>query len=87
MCSFPHPLKFYLHPLGKLGCLAVEMEAAGLFALGAKHNIKTACILTVSDLVYSGAMERASEEKILEGVEMNTQVVLDALYSIKQKNK
>ena len=84
---FYQDLETYLHPLGKLGCLAVEMEAAGLFALGAKHNIKTACILTVSDLVYSGAMERASEEKILEGVEMNTQVVLDALYSIKQKNK
>ena len=30
---FYQDLETYLHPLGKLGCLAVEMEAAGLFAL------------------------------------------------------
>ena len=84
---FYQDLETYLHPLSKLGCLAVEMEAAGLFALGAKHKIKTACILTVSDLVYSSSLKRASEEKILEGVEINTQIVLDTLYSINKKNE
>ena len=31
--------------------LAVEMEAAVLFTIGALRSVQTACILTVSDLV------------------------------------
>ena len=36
------------------GVLAVEMEAAVLFTLGAIRGVQTACILTVSDLVGEG---------------------------------
>ena len=70
-------LKQHLHPLTKLGCLAVEMEAAGLFALGAKHQITTGCILTVSDLVYSDDLVRAEDSIILEGVAKNTEAILE----------
>ena len=71
-----------LIPQAKLGCLAVEMETAGLFALGAKYNLKTACILTISDLVSGESLERASEEAILKGVEKNTLAILDTIYMI-----
>lgn len=74
-----------LHPLTKLGCLAVEMEAAGLFALGAKYKLKTSCILTVSDLVYSADLIRADDDVILEGVKKNAQAILEIFHKIKNK--
>ena len=70
-------LKQHLHPLTKLGCLAVDNEAAGLFALGAKHQITTGCILTVSDLVYLDDPVRADDSVILEGVKKNVEVTLE----------
>ena len=73
----------HLHPLTKLGCLAVEMEAAGLFAAGAKHKITTGCLLTVSDLVYSDNLVRASDELILEGVKKNAVAILESFYKMK----
>jgi DeoD family purine-nucleoside phosphorylase len=50
------------------GALAVEMEAATLFAVAARHGAAAACLLTVSDLVASRtriepeALERAEIE-------------------------
>lgn len=37
----------------RMGLLAVEMEAAGLFAVAAEHGILAATILTVSDVIGS----------------------------------
>ena len=36
------------------GVLAVEMEAAALFTIGALRGIEAACLLTVSDIVVEG---------------------------------
>ena len=78
-------LKKHLHPLTNLGCLAVEMEAAGLFAAGAKHSITTGCILTISDLVYSDDLVRADDSVILEGVKKNTVAILESFLHLQNK--
>ncbi|MDR0199321.1 MAG: purine-nucleoside phosphorylase [Streptococcaceae bacterium] len=48
--------------LGKLGFQAVEMEAAGLYYLGAKHQVATLAIMTISDSLVTGE-ETTSEER------------------------
>lgn len=46
----------------KYGILGVEMEAAGLYTLGAKYGVNTLTILTVSDSLVTGE-ETTSEER------------------------
>ncbi len=41
------------------GALAVEMETAALFAVGARRGIAVASVLAVSDLLVGGTAERA----------------------------
>lgn len=48
--------------LANYGVLAVEMEAAGLYALGAQHNVKTLAIVTISDHLITGE-ETTSQER------------------------
>jgi DeoD family purine-nucleoside phosphorylase len=43
------------------GALAVEMEAATIFAIAARHGFPAACILAVSDVVETGARIGADE--------------------------
>ncbi|MBD0851111.1 purine-nucleoside phosphorylase [Maribacter arenosus] len=38
----------------KYGVLCVEMEAAGLYTIAAKHNVKALAILTISDSLVTG---------------------------------
>jgi len=48
------------------GALAVEMEAASLFALGAIHDVAVGCLLAVSDVFPApGTRERISDEQLL----------------------
>lgn len=59
--------RFYNDELdkGKLadyGVLAVEMEAAALYSIAAKHNKKALAILTISDHILTGE-ETTSEER------------------------
>jgi DeoD family purine-nucleoside phosphorylase len=54
---------------GKRGVLAVEMEAAVLFTIGGLRKVQTACLLTVSDLVYGETFERISDEELAAAVE------------------
>jgi DeoD family purine-nucleoside phosphorylase len=52
------------------GALAVEMEAATLFAVGARAEIPVACLLAVSDTFSaSGARERIDDEALLAAAE------------------
>lgn len=48
--------------LARYGVMAVEMEAAGLYTLAAKHNKKALAILTISDHLLTGE-ETTSEER------------------------
>lgn len=60
------------------GHLAVEMEAAMLYTLGALHRIETLCICTVSDLITDEQnAERISDEELRTGVDRMMEVACD----------
>jgi DeoD family purine-nucleoside phosphorylase len=58
------------------GVLAVEMEAAVLFTLGALRAVKAGCLLTVSDVVVEGEFIRISDEEMRTAVDQMTQLAL-----------
>ena len=58
------------------GVLAVEMEAAVLFTLGALRKVKAGCVLTVSDVVIEGEFVRISDEEMKNAVDQMTQLAL-----------
>jgi uridine phosphorylase len=50
--------------------LAVEMEAAALFAVGARHGLPVACVLTVSDtFAPDGSRRRIDDTALLASAE------------------
>ena len=51
------------------GHLAVEMEAAALYTLGAIHGAETLCVATVSDLITSSGSQRIDDETLRASVE------------------
>jgi len=62
------------------GALAVEMEAAALFALGAAASVPVACVLAVSDTFdASGARTRIDEHALHAAAERMGAVALAAL--------
>jgi DeoD family purine-nucleoside phosphorylase len=58
------------------GILAVEMEAAMLFTLGALRRIQTGCLLVVSDVVVEGEFVRISDEDMKRAVDQMTELAL-----------
>ena len=60
----------------KRGILAVEMEAAILFTLGAMRGVQAAALLTVSDVVVEGEFTRISDEELRAAVDRMTRVAL-----------
>src|SRR5206468_207883 len=58
------------------GVLAVEMEAAILFTLGALRGVQTGCLLTVSDVVVEGEFVRISDEEMRLAVDQMTELAL-----------
>jgi len=65
---------------GAEGALAVEMEAATLFAVGARAEIPVACVLTVSDTFSAeGARQRIDDPALLDGAEAMGAVAVAAL--------
>jgi DeoD family purine-nucleoside phosphorylase len=58
------------------GILAVEMEAAMLFTLGALRKIQAGCLLTVSDVVFKGEFKRISDEELRAAVDQMTELAL-----------
>ena len=63
------------------GILAVEMEAAMLFTLGALKKIQAGCLLIVSDVVTAGQFKRISDEDMQTAVDEMTELGLIALTS------
>ena len=60
------------------GHLAVEMEAAMLYTLGALHKIDTLTLATISDLIADETnAERISDEELKVGVDRMMQVACD----------
>ena len=60
----------------KRGMLAVEMEAAVLFTLGALKRVHAGCLLTVSDIVVEGEFVRISDEELRAAVDRMTRIAL-----------
>jgi 5'-methylthioadenosine phosphorylase/purine-nucleoside phosphorylase len=58
------------------GILAVEMEAAMLFTVGALRKIRTGCLLIVSDVVVEGEFVRISDEDMKKAVDQMTELAL-----------
>jgi len=59
------------------GVLAVEMEAAVLFTIGALRGVQAGCLLTVSDYAVHGeAIARISDEDLRAAVDRMTRVAL-----------
>lgn len=64
----------------KFGCLAVEMEAAGLYTLAAKYAVDALTILTVSDHLVTGELTTAEErQKTFTNM---MEVALDTVHSL-----
>ena len=49
--------------LSKFGVLCVEMEAAGLYTVAAKHNVNALAILTISDSLVTGERTTSKERE------------------------
>jgi purine-nucleoside phosphorylase len=60
----------------KRGVLAVEMEAAALFTVGALRGVHAGCLLTVSDIVVEGVFTRITDEELRDAVDRMTRVAL-----------
>ena len=60
----------------RMGVLAVEMEAAVLFTLGALRKVQAGCLLTVSDLIVEGEFKRISDEDLKAAVDGMTELAL-----------
>jgi len=58
------------------GILAVEMESAVLFTLGALRKIQTACLLVVSDVFVEGEFVRISDDALQRAVDEMTELAL-----------
>jgi DeoD family purine-nucleoside phosphorylase len=63
------------------GILAVEMEAAILFTLGALRKIQAGCMLIVSDVVVDGEFVRISDEEMTAAVDQMTELALKTVVS------
>ena len=62
------------------GCLGVEMEAAGLYTVAAKHHVKALAIMTVSDHFITGEVTSAEERQTTFKNMM--EIALDAIVSL-----
>jgi purine-nucleoside phosphorylase len=58
------------------GVLAVEMEAAALFTVGALKGVESGCLLTVSDIVVEGEFKRISDDELRASVDRMTRIAL-----------
>ena len=63
----------------ELGAVAVEMEAATLFALGERLGVATGCVLVVSDTFEGGTRHRIEDDALAEAVEQMGSLAAGAL--------
>ena len=78
--QFYHPRPEFLSLTRSMGILAVEMEAAGLFAAAAEHGVAAAAILAVTDMVEgdeglsSDERERTLDELVIVALEATLKI-------------
>ena len=79
--TFYDPDKGRAQRWSERGVLAVEMEAAVLFTLGALRKIQTGCMLLVSDVVVDGEFVRITDEEMRAAVDRMTILAIRAALS------
>jgi DeoD family purine-nucleoside phosphorylase len=65
-----------------LGVLAVEMEASVIFTLAAMRGVRAGCLLTVSDAIGSGKVERIEDSVLKDAVDNMVELALDTLKAL-----
>jgi purine-nucleoside phosphorylase len=60
---FYNPVADAFDVMERMGVLAVEMEAAGLYGVAAEHGARALAILTVSDHIRTGGVTTAEERE------------------------
>ena len=60
---FYHPDPSRLDTMEKMGVLAIEMEAAGLYGVAAENGVKALAIFTVSDQIRTGEETTSAERQ------------------------
>lgn len=63
------------------GILAIEMEAAVLFTLGALRKVQAGCLLTVSDVIVERGFVRISDADLKAAVDEMTELALVTVVS------
>jgi DeoD family purine-nucleoside phosphorylase len=63
------------------GVLAVEMEAAVIFTIGALRKVQAGCLVTVSDIIVGGSFTRISDEDLQAAVDRMIRVALATVTS------
>jgi purine-nucleoside phosphorylase len=61
------------------GAVAVEMEAAAVLTVAARHGVRAGCLLMVTDQLAGGGRERMEHEEIEERATVLGEVALSAL--------
>jgi DeoD family purine-nucleoside phosphorylase len=64
------------------GIVAVEMESAVLFTLGALRRIRTGCLLVVSDVIVEGEFLRISDDDMRTAVDGMTELALHTVIAV-----
>lgn len=70
-----------INTVAKMGVLAIEMEAAGLYGLAAAHGVEAAALLTVTDQLCDGSAMPAAERET--GLAALFKLALDAAVASK----
>ena len=74
---FYDPRKETFEIMNKMGILAVEMEAAGLYGVAAEYGADALAVATVSDVI-SKNIQMSSEEREI-GLKTMVEITLDSL--------
>jgi purine-nucleoside phosphorylase len=74
---FYDPREWLVETMERMGVLAVEMEAAGLYGVAAEHGVRALTVLTVSDHLKTG--EHVSADDRQRTFDDMVRVALDAL--------
>ena len=74
---FYDPRKETLEIMRKMGILAVEMEAAGLYGVASEYGAKALTVATVSDVI-SKSLQMSSEEREV-GLKTMVEITLDSI--------
>jgi purine-nucleoside phosphorylase len=74
---FYDPRAWLVETMERMGVLAVEMEAAGLYGVAAEHGVRALTVLTVSDHLKTG--EHVSADDRQRTFDDMVRVALDAL--------